>query len=215
MVFSFRFSVRQLADGAWLVGAARIDNRVVLREMLRVEQSTQTVLSDLDLVGHAYVRWGEHCVEHLLGDWAFAIWQPTERRLFLARDQFGIASLYYHISDDFVAFATRRKLLLSLDPQLAQIDDLYVAQLLLSWKIASGERTPHRRIRCLLPAHSLTVTDSGATNIRCYWQMATAVKPLSCSTIAEAAEGMLVHFDEAVRCRLVLAIRWPQHLAED
>jgi asparagine synthase (glutamine-hydrolysing) len=138
---------------------------------------------------------------HLLGDWSFVVWQPAARRLFLARDQFGITSLYYHMSDAGIAFATRRKLLLALDPQLTQIDDLYVAQLLLAWKVYTGAGTPHRQIKRLPPAHSLTATAAGATTVRCYWEMAAAVTPLPVRTVAEAGEGLRALFDEAVRCR--------------
>ena len=120
----------------------------------------------------------------------------------MARDQFGISSLYYHICDAYVAFATRRKLLLALDPQLAEIDDLYLAQLLLAWKVYEGERTPHLKIKRLPPAHTLTVTAEAAPKIQCYWDMATAVKPLHIQTVEEAAEGVLACFDEAVRCRI-------------
>ena len=51
--------------------------------------------SDAQLILHAYGTWGEQCVDHLLGDFAFAIWDAGARRLFCARDHFGIKPFYY------------------------------------------------------------------------------------------------------------------------
>ena len=148
------------------------------------------------------MQWGEACVEHLIGDWSFVVWQPTNRRLFLARDQLGMTALYYYTGRDYTAFATRRKLLLALDPGLAQINDLYLAQFLLNWRVLKGDQTPHLPIHRLPPAHTAVITDGGTAEVRYYWQVLHNVTPLSLRTVEEAAEGALVHFDEAVRCRV-------------
>ena len=195
-------AIRQTADGAWLVGTARLDNRAELCTLLDGAVHPGAAFSDLDLVERAYLRWGERCVEHLRGDWALAIWQPAARRLFLARDQFGITSLYYAVEAGAVAFATLRKPLLAWERKLAAADDLYLAHLLLSWKVYNGGSTPHAAIRRLPPAHTLTVTADGAIVTHCYWRMMDAVSEQPPSTLAEAAAEARIHFDAAVRCRL-------------
>ena len=43
----------------------------------------------------AYRAWGEHCLEHLLGDFSFALWDSEQRTLFCARDRFGLRQLCY------------------------------------------------------------------------------------------------------------------------
>ena len=48
------------------------------------------VPNDAELILYAYEAWGEDCVEHVLGDFAFAIWNAAQRRLFCARDHFGV-----------------------------------------------------------------------------------------------------------------------------
>ena len=50
---------------------------------------------DSELILRAYAKWGPACVEHLRGDFSFAIWDAPNKRLFCARDQFGIKPFYY------------------------------------------------------------------------------------------------------------------------
>jgi asparagine synthase (glutamine-hydrolysing) len=51
--------------------------------------------TDVELILRAYQTWGENCVEHLLGDFAFAIWDGSKQRLFCARDHLGVKPLFY------------------------------------------------------------------------------------------------------------------------
>ena len=84
-------------DGrTWLVADARIDYRDEISAALNLEERVpQTGLTDAELILRAYERWGEACVEHLLGDFSFAIWDVPERKLFCARDHFGVRPFYY------------------------------------------------------------------------------------------------------------------------
>ena len=60
----------------------------------------------------AYARWGEGGVEHLLGAFAFAIWDGRERRLVCARDPIGVRPLYLaHRPGRLLAFASEPKAL--------------------------------------------------------------------------------------------------------
>ena len=94
-------------DGCvWITADARIDDRA---ELLRaLEAAGRTEVSDSDdaqLILHAYHAWGEHCVDRLLGDFAFAIWDGRSRRLFCARDHFGIKPFYYAEIDGGIVFS--------------------------------------------------------------------------------------------------------------
>ncbi len=51
--------------------------------------------SDAELILHAYDAWGEQCVEHILGDFSFVLWDSRRHCLFCARDHLGIRPLYY------------------------------------------------------------------------------------------------------------------------
>src|ERR1700685_1884422 len=89
----------QLDGRLWIVADARIDARAELIGKLNGKSQTPRAVSlstpDAELILHAYDHWGEACVEHLLGDFSFAIWDATRQRLFCARDHFGVKLLYY------------------------------------------------------------------------------------------------------------------------
>ena len=75
-------------DGrTWIVADARIDGRTELA-------------ADPELILRTYGAHGDRCVEHLIGDFAFAIWDAPRRRLFCARDHFGVVPLYYTRAGD-------------------------------------------------------------------------------------------------------------------
>ena len=57
----------------------------------------------------AYQKWGEKCPEELLGDFAFAIWDRDNKKLFCARDHMGVKQFYYYLSDNAFYFATEIK----------------------------------------------------------------------------------------------------------
>jgi len=89
----------QLDGRLWITADARIDARTELIEKLKAKSQAAGALAlptpDAELILHAYDAWGEACVEHLLGDFSFAIWDAREKRLFCARDHFGVKPFYY------------------------------------------------------------------------------------------------------------------------
>ncbi|HLF31621.1 MAG TPA: hypothetical protein VI566_11415, partial [Xanthomonadales bacterium] len=69
---------------------ARIDNRSDLSRSLQLSDSESSAMPDSQFILAAYMRWGDDCVDHLLGDFAFVIWNPRTRQLFCARDHLGV-----------------------------------------------------------------------------------------------------------------------------
>lgn len=60
--------------------------------------------SDSEVILAAYERWGQGCVDHLIGMFAFAIWDSHAKSLFIARDRFGVKPLYYHFSSGKILY---------------------------------------------------------------------------------------------------------------
>src|SRR5262249_44415654 len=86
-------------DGrTWIVADAGVDARRDLIAALGArgqEPPAGLAATDVELLLRAYLAWGEGCVEHLLGDFAFAVWDGPRNRLFCARDHMGVKPFYY------------------------------------------------------------------------------------------------------------------------
>jgi asparagine synthase (glutamine-hydrolysing) len=100
---------RSLEGRVWIVADARIDARDALVAMLRgagraVDDGDAA--ADVDLLLHAYAAFGERLLDHVIGDFAFAVWDAPRRRLFCARDHFGVRPFFYASAGDTFAFAS-------------------------------------------------------------------------------------------------------------
>lgn len=142
--------------GFAFTAAGRLDNRAALIAELDLPERGRD-LPDSGVMMAAYRRWGDDAPPRLLGDWSFAAWHPAQRRLFLARDLLGHAALYYCCDRHTVAFSASLRALLALGLTPIELDELYLAQYLISWPRYHGERTASSAARRLTPAHTLTV----------------------------------------------------------
>lgn len=183
------------------VYAARLDNRAEIAHALHFSSSEASRLTDGELIRSAYARWGELCTDRLYGDWSFAVWHVKERRLFLARDHFGITSLYYHADQNIFAFASSRQALTVLKLSPIELDELYLAQVITSWQGYHGERTIHSPIRRLPPAHRLTVTPQQLA-VHQYWYL-EKTSELHLPQRSDYVDAFLEVFDDAVQTRLL------------
>lgn len=77
-----------------------------LREELRQAGSVFTTESDTEVLLEAFVRWGADCVRRFNGMFAFAVWDRQARRLFVARDRYGVKPLYWFERGDVFLFAS-------------------------------------------------------------------------------------------------------------
>ena len=187
-------------NGLVFTAEGRVDNRTDLGRQLGIPTSRFDKLPDSEFIRQAYLRWGKDCVGCIYGDWSFAVWHPKERRLFLARDHFGITSLYHYAGEEVFAFASSRKALLSLNLAPVELDELYLGQILVSWFAYHGERTIHKPIRRLPPAHTLTITPASLD--KCiYWRLEDT-QPLRLKKREDYVAAFLEVWDEAVRARL-------------
>jgi asparagine synthase (glutamine-hydrolysing) len=156
--------------GVLFTAAGRLDNRGELAGALELGAEERSLLPDLILMYRAWLRWGDSSAERMFGDWAFAAWSPETRRLFLARDRSGSTAVYYHAGSRFFAFSSSRRALLKLNLAPVEMDELYLAQILVGWPAYHGERTIHKQIKRLPPGHCLAVTQE-RIEARLYWQL--------------------------------------------
>ena len=78
-----------------LTSDAIIDNREELIEILELDK--KQLITDSFIILESYKKWGKACLDYLIGDFTFAIYDEKNQEIFIARDQIGKRCLYYHI----------------------------------------------------------------------------------------------------------------------
>lgn len=185
------------APGSWLVADARIDNRGELASLLRVPEPSR--ITDAELIVRSYERWGRRCVEHIIGDFAFALWDDESRELFCARDPMGVKPLYYFESVNTFAFASEAKALFALEVVPREIDPLQVARFL-EGTIGDRECTHFKGVRRLPAAHWIAMGCNRSSRAQ-YWRP-DPEREVRYSSSGEYAEAFRDIFTEAVRARM-------------
>ena len=178
-----------------LVCAARLDNRDALLSAFGVAAADAPRVADAQLVAMAFDRWGEEVCTHLEGDWAFAAWDAAGR-LFLARDIFCRAALYYYEGPGYVAFASSLKALLVLPGAPNQPDLVRLAEVLVMWH-QSAELTPYKGLRSVIGAHIMTFDAGGRKGDRRFWSP-QGREPFRFRREEDYVEGFLEHYRRAV-----------------
>lgn len=79
-----------------LCGEIFLYNRAELHAALELAPRGQDDYSDETLVLLGYEKWGVQLPEHLIGDFAFVIWDELKNQIFVARDHLGTKRFYYH-----------------------------------------------------------------------------------------------------------------------
>lgn len=131
------------------------------RWRFKSESDTETILA-------AYEAYGEECLSHLRGMFAFALIDPKNQTLFAARDRFGIKPFYYTVVDDVLYFASEAKTLLPFVPRIETHTAALTEYLMFQYTI--GEDTLFEGIKQLMPGHALSVKN-GRLSIKRYWDV--------------------------------------------
>jgi asparagine synthase (glutamine-hydrolysing) len=200
------------ASGLVITADARIDNREELLELLELGNNAEKPLADSELILSAYRKWGQDCISRLLGDYAFAIWDPQRQTLFCARDHFGIKPFYYYCSDQCFIFASEIKALLSLPEVPRQLNELRIADYFLQPMLEDKSSTVYNQIFRLPPAHAVHVSNHADFQPYCYWSL-DCTATISMPTDEDYAARFREIFFEAVRCRLRSAFPIGSHLS--
>jgi asparagine synthase (glutamine-hydrolysing) len=159
-------------DGqVWITADARVDGRADMIPQLESQGRTKLAeATDSELILHAYHAWGESCVEHLIGDFAFAIWDGRERRLFCARDHLGVKPFYYAQVGNCVIFSNTLDCLRQHPAVSDKLNEAAIADFLLSGVNEDPSTTTFANIQRLPPAHTATWSPAGV-RIRRYWTL--------------------------------------------
>jgi asparagine synthase (glutamine-hydrolysing) len=159
---------------------------------------------DTEVILKAYHRWGEACVERLYGMFAFGLWDPTRRRLFLARDRLGIKPLYYAPTAHGLRFASTVPALLAGGGIDTRLDPVGLHHHLTLHAVVPAPSTILKGVRKVPPATTMTVEQDGTIRTRRYWDL-VATRPAEPLTEPEWIEAVHRALVRSVKRRLEIA----------
>ncbi|HET6145790.1 MAG TPA: asparagine synthase-related protein [Candidatus Acidoferrales bacterium] len=179
-------------DGeAWITADVRVDARSELIEKLQTKSVHRIgEATDAELILHAWRTWGEECTSHLLGDFAFGIWDNKKQILFCARDHFGVKPFFYARAGNCLIFSNTLNCI-RIHPQVSDnLNDLAIGDFLVASFNQEHDTTFFSDIQRLPAAHTLTVS-AGQIRVSRYWTL-----PVDKETRYKQASDYTEHFQE-------------------
>jgi asparagine synthase (glutamine-hydrolysing) len=212
---SARLSIKDLSTASqpianedktvWIVLNDEIFNYVELRPELEAQGHRFTTISDTEVVVHLYEQYGPRCVDHLNGQFTFAVWDQRPETgggtLFMARDRVGIRPLFYTVADGRLVFGSEIKAILAHPAVSARLDLTSLAQVFTFWTTLAP-RTVFEDIVEVPPGHTLTARD-GQISVERYWGLSFPEDGSEESlSDDEYAEGLRELLTDATQIRL-------------
>jgi asparagine synthase (glutamine-hydrolysing) len=157
--------------------------------------------TDTEVILRGYRQWGEDVVHRLVGMFAFAVWDARERRLFAARDPFGIKPLVYYHDNAALIFASEIKAITASDVARLSVDPEALSEYV-CLNYIPAPRSVYREIQKLPPGHTLTV-DSGTIRIHRYYDLAARVAGSVPPTYRQARRELRQRLTASVEGQLV------------
>ena len=195
-------------DGSvWIVFNGEIYNHPALRAALEQRGHVFKTHSDTECIVHAYEEYGDDCVRHLRGMFAFAIWDQKRRRLFIARDRVGKKPLYFAEHDGGLLFGSELKCLLAYPGFPRELEHAALHHYL-TLQYVPDPLTGFRAATKLPPAHTL-VCEGGKVTLRRYWDLDFREKESG----DDLREKVRAKIEESVRIRLMSEVPLGAHLS--
>jgi asparagine synthase (glutamine-hydrolysing) len=158
-------------DGTvWVVFNGEIYNFQELRQQLKGRGHVFSTHGDTETIVHLYEEYGNHCVDHLRGMFAFALWDERHKRLLVARDRLGIKPLYYAEIGGRILFASELKSILQL-PEVGRSFNWSAVSHLFSFLSTPPTEAIVDGVHKLEPGHLLTASPGGTPVIERYWEL--------------------------------------------
>jgi len=188
-----------LIDGDLVVaGTLRIDAQEELRVALSPDAPRGLdTASDAWLVALAYRRWSDRLAEHLIGDYAFVVWDRRKRRLVCARDPHGNRQLFWGRSGSVLAVSSSIELSRSLPGVSSALYEPALVSFLSDGCVEEAERTAYRDLRRVPAAHTLVFEDGLAPVLRRHWNF-----PVPSPIRYRRDDDYVAHFAEVLHAAL-------------
>jgi asparagine synthase (glutamine-hydrolysing) len=178
-----------------------IYNYQELREELLKRGHSFRSSSDTEVLLESYKEWGRNCLSHLIGAFAFAIYDEQIRELFLARDRAGEKPLFYRYTRDRFIFASELKALMA-DCAFSRELNLDAFDSYLAYGYVSGSETILKDVHKLPPGHAMVYSlEEKRMSIQRYWQLPDNL-PLREISVEDLTDELEVTLSRSVRRQL-------------
>ncbi len=186
-----------------------IYNFAVLKRTLEQYGHIFRTHCDTEVIVHAWEQWGEACVGHFRGMFAFAVWDRKQQCLFLARDRLGVKPLHYAcLADGQVVFASEIKALLLHEGVRRELDPLAIEEYF-AYGYVAEPRTIFQQVRKLEPGYTLLLRKGFEPLApRRYWDVPFRLHPVASDAnyAAHCEDELLARLREAVHIRMVAEV---------
>jgi asparagine synthase (glutamine-hydrolysing) len=157
------------SGNVWVTYNGEIYNFMELKKELEKKGHVFKSRTDTEVIIHSYEEWGERCVDRFAGMFAFGLYDERKKKLFLARDRFGIKPLFYYYDGDIFIFGSEIKAILT-HPEVKRDVDLSSIYDYLTYMYIPAPKTIYQDIKKLPPAHVL-IFDYRGLHVRRYWDI--------------------------------------------
>lgn len=186
-------------ETVWVTFNGEIYNFKEVRSRLELKGHRFKTRSDTEVIVHAYEEYGEECLGHFRGMFAFAIWDSKKKKMLLTRDRVGKKPLYYHLSGGQLVFASELKAILAVRNIVREINQEALVDYFFLGYVPSP-KSIFKSIQKLPPAHFMVVTPNESC-VKRYWNLCFEVD--SSKTENDYSEGLKEIFYESTKLRLV------------
>jgi len=185
----------------WVIANGEIYNFQELRKELQEKGHLFKTGSDCEVLVHLYEEKGINCLDQLNGMFAFALWDKSKKRLFLARDRIGIKPLYFARLKNTVIFGSEIKAILQY-PGFQRNINPQALNLYLTYEYIPSPETIFQSIQKLPPGHFLLVDEKDKVHIKQYWDFEYRSK-IHLPNEREYQEALLEKLKQSVQQRLI------------
>ncbi|MCP5007659.1 MAG: asparagine synthase (glutamine-hydrolyzing) [Planctomycetes bacterium] len=183
----------------WITFNGEIYNYRILKRDLEAKGYSFVSDCDTEVIIYLYEEYGEKCLEHLRGMFAFVIWDSRSECLFLARDRIGKKPLFYYFDEKRLLFASELKSIFK-DQSLKKDINFEAFYDYFKYQYIPDPKTIYKNTYKLKPGHYMLCTKDGI-QIKEYWDISFSNQSSLQET--ELSEELLGILKESVRLRMI------------
>jgi hypothetical protein len=170
-----------------LVCNGEIYNHRAVRTDLEARGHRFRTDSDVEVILHLYEEYGDDCVLHLRGMFAFALWDNRRKRLVLGRDRLGKKPLFYRLGPEGLTFGSELRLIRVGETSRPEID-ISAINHYLSLQYVPSPQTIYKDVAKLPPAHLLVCENDGTVQLQRYWRL--SYEPKMTGSLRDATDEL-------------------------